>query len=201
MDEFEKLYPDIPLAPDELQSLVKSSDNLPKIAKPSRRNMSRDEFTVTEHNLKRFSTLTSGHKLKIAADHKAGMSYTQICVKHNISEKTLLNVLNDEIMQEVTSEPYINATKKLLSSRFYAIADMALNEIDPAKLRSMNPYQLGMLAAVALDKARLLEGQSTENISFRNLSVNIHSTLQQLQERKAELLAAIESKDAPAQLH
>ena len=46
----------------------------------------------------------------------------------------------------------------------------------------------------ALDKARLIEGQSTENLSFKSLAVNIHATLDQLKERKDRLIGLLAMK-------
>lgn len=140
---------------------------------------------------RKLKVMTTGHKLRILQDLKETGSETLVCKKHRITKSVLAIIANDDSLGEVTDKVYVSQTKKLMASRFYQLADMALSHIDPGKLERLDPYKLGVLASIALDKARLIEGQSTENISFKSLAVNIHSTLDQLRERKKALLARL----------
>lgn len=143
---------------------------------------------------RRQKTLTTGRKLKILAELKNGMPPEQVCVKHRISKTVLALIMNDSQFQEVTNNSFMNATKKMMANRFYQIADLCLSHVDTEKMQRMDPYKLVVAASIALDKARLIEGQSTENLSFRSLGLNIHTTLDQLKEKKQALLEMLASK-------
>lgn len=143
---------------------------------------------------RRQKSLTTGHKLKIVSDFKNGLTQEQLCKKHNLTATMLAAILSDPQFQELTNSTFINSTKKMMSSRFYQLADLCLNHIDFQKLDRLDPYKLGVLASIALDKARLIEGQSTENLSFKSLGLNIVANLDQLKERKMKLLEMLREK-------
>lgn len=155
------------------------------------------EAELTPEVRKRKQTLTTGHKLKILQELRSGKTERDVRLKHRLTKSALALIVMDDSLQEVTNEGYVRGTKEMLAARFYQVADMALSFIDPQKLERLDANKLVVAAAIALDKARLLEGQSTENISFRNLAVSIHGTLDQLKERKARLLDILKDRTAP----
>ncbi len=137
---------------------------------------------------KRRQSFSVAHKIRILTELKAGISVSQILKTHRLTKSSLALIACDDTLQELTNADYVDKTKKLTASRFYQLADLALSHIDPQKLQRLDAYKLGMLAAIALDKARLIEGQPTEYLSFKSLAMNIHGTLSDLQTRKQELI-------------
>jgi hypothetical protein len=160
-------------------------------SQPSRENILEAEINMPQVDKRRQKTLTFGHKAKILQDYKKGMSQTDICKKHDISRTSFVSILNDPAFQDIMNPVYISGTKKMMANRFYQLADVCLNHIDFQKLERLDPYKLGVLASIALDKARLIEGQSTENLSFKNIGLSIVANLDQLKERKANLLSML----------
>lgn len=147
-----------------------------------------DQEEKSPEQRKRHRSLTTGHKLRILYELKHGRAAEDICRAHRISRTSLALIACDDNLQEVSNVNYIEKTKKIAAARFYQLADVCLSHIDPRKLERLDAYKLGMLAAIALDKARLIEGQPTENLSFRNLSMSIQGTLNDLQIRKSKVL-------------
>lgn len=184
------------LSNEELEKLTYDDGQPLNLGESKARQLERKEREISPDDYRRIKNLTTGHKLRIVADLKSGKTQSDICRAHKLSPTGLALILNDDALQEVTSTADMNQTKKIMASRFYHIADMALSHIDTVKLQKLDPYRLVMLSAIAVDKARLLDGQSTENITFRNLSLTVHAQLEQLQERKQILLEVMEGKAA-----
>ena len=88
-----------------------------------------------------------------------------------------------EIQETPVFKRHRATQNKALESAFRAGAAMSLQEAyKPAKLKKASHYQLVMSAAIATDKARLLGGESTEN-------VEVHHHAEEI-ERAADLIAA-----------
>lgn len=179
---------------DGLELSQEELDELTSPVIPQDKSLFEAEASLPVDERRRQKTLTTGRKLKILAELKNGMSADEICVKHRISKTVLAIIMGDSQFQEVTNSSYMNATKKIMANRFYQIADLCLSHVDTEKMSRMDPYKLVVAASIALDKARLIEGQSTENLSFRSLGLNIHTTLDQLKEKKQALLEMLATK-------
>lgn len=179
---------------DGLELSQKELENLagPVVAAGS--NLFETEALLPIDEKRKQKTLSTGRKYKILADLKSGMSADEVCMKHRISKTILALVMNEPQFQELTNSAYMNITKKVMANRFYQIADLCLSHVDTDKMQRMDPYKLVVAASIALDKARLIEGQSTENLSFRSLGLNIHASLDQLKEKKQALLEMLASK-------
>jgi hypothetical protein len=147
-----------------------------------------EEGKETGREQLRRETLSTGAKLLIVGDLAKGMTVPQVAKKHGLNKAAVIRVASDPELYGVTDKSAVKITKSLLASRFYQLADLALSHIDAEKLKRMDPYRLAFMSAVALDKARLLEGESTENLSFKGLALNIHATLENLKERKRAIL-------------
>jgi hypothetical protein len=76
--------------------------------------------------------------------------------------------------------------KRHLSGKFYRIADESLDGITDEKLQKASAPQLMTMAAIGIDKARLIEGQTTERTEFVNW------TDRQLEAEIAQLEAELE---------
>jgi len=60
----------------------------------------------------------------------------------------------------------VDSIKNHISGKFYKVADAAVNAITPEKLQNATPVQLITTAGIAIDKARLIEGDATQRIEF-----------------------------------
>ena len=132
--------------------------------------------------------LSTGQKMAIVGDLANGLKVPQVAKKYGLTYTAVVRAAQDPELYGLTDKSAVKVTKQLLASRFYQLADLALSHIDADKLKKMDPYRLAFMSAVALDKARLLEGESTENLSFKGLALNIHATLENLKERKRAIL-------------
>lgn len=79
----------------------------------------------------------------------------------------------------------VDAIRKRLGGKFYEIADASLNGITQEKIEKASVSQLIMAAGIATDKARLIEGQATARVEFRD------ATDQALEEEITSLEAQI----------
>lgn len=148
---------------------------------------------------RRLKTLTIGAKLLILKELEAGLSFNAICRTHLITREMIPIIKNDPLVIEAHQDSFADKeTKRLLAKRFYDFVDVALSHISPEKLEKLNAYQLIMAAAVALDKARLVEGESTQNVTIRSVALNLNNTLEQLRERKTQLEAVLKRKEIRA---
>lgn len=175
------------LSPEEIAELM-----LDKGVRVSKDGLEREEQAgETGNERMRRETMSTGKKLIIVGDLTKGMTIRQVAKKHGISVTAVMKAAEDPELYGVTDRAAQSITKKLLAGRFYQLADLALSHIDVEKLKRMDGYRLAFMAAVALDKGRLLEGESTENLSFKGLALNIHTTLEQLKEKKRAVMERV----------
>jgi hypothetical protein len=138
--------------------------------------------------------LSTGRKFAIRAMWENGMSQKQIAILEGVSLSTVNLITKDDALKEL-DQNYVNRTKRLLSSRFYVMADKAIDKAGENKrLDKMNSYQLAMIGAVSVDKARLMDGMSTENVSVRSLNDHIVSSQNELDTLKQAIMSKIDGK-------
>ena len=178
---------------DKIEDIELSQEELSKLTTDSGESINDEgalesaQAVMSPEMKQRSRSFNTGHKLKILAELQAGRDVDEICLQHRITRTALAVIATDTALMEAASSAYISETKKHMAARFYQLADLCLSHIDPKKLERLDPYKLGVLASIALDKARLIEGQSTENLSFKSLALNIHANLQDLKTRRSHL--------------
>lgn len=88
----------------------------------------------------------------------------------------------------------IDNVKKRLPFKAYRIADEALDFITPEKLKDSSASALMTISAIGIDKARLLEGLPTENVSIGHLAVSIRDQLSEGKNIRDKIIDLIKSK-------
>lgn len=77
----------------------------------------------------------------------------------------------------------IQAIQKRLPAKFYITSDWALDNLTPAKMEACSAPQLMMVAGIAIDKARDMEGLNRPVINLVELSASIGTAIKEARER------------------
>lgn len=119
--------------------------------------------------------MSTGRKLVVKAMLESGLSYRQIAASENISLDTVHSIAYDPEIVELTPG-LLDKTKRMLAGRAYLLADRSISKAgEEDRLDKMNAYQLTIMSSVMIDKARLMDGQSTENLALHTLSEQLQS--------------------------
>lgn len=113
-------------------------------------------------NSKGAKALTVAELERAKALSALGKSYRQIGLELDRSDKTIKKALTKtpEVIQEVQE------IKQELAGMFEDIAKRMIASITEEDIQKINAYQRTVAAGISTDKARLLKGESTDNISF-----------------------------------
>lgn len=151
--------------------------------------------SMSQAHQQRYKSLTTGLKAKIMKALKSGWTFTAIGATYHVTKDMIALIANDPDLKDVLAESSsAEETKKALAAKFFKLSDIALNFITIEKLEKMTPEKLAWVAAVALDKGRLLHGESTANISFRDMAQSTRAQLAELTAKKRELMQVLEMK-------
>lgn len=132
--------------------------------------------------------LTTGKKIAIKAMLESGMSEWQVAEIEKVSRSTVNNVRHDPELEDLRPD-IVEKTKKYLASRFYVMSDHSLSKaMENQRMEKMNSYQLTMMGAVAVDKARLMDGLSTENLSVRGVNEQVINDAKDLSKIKSMIV-------------
>lgn len=125
---------------------------------------------------------TTGQKLAILADIDAGISLRQIASSHFCSLDTVQRIRDDQELRELQNPSIVSHRKKALSNMNRFVADRMLSSITDEDISKINAYQRVVASSIAIDKARLLDNESTQNVSVRGLEGTILEDLNKLKE-------------------
>lgn len=107
--------------------------------------------------------LTPVQQLAVIALAELGVSYQQIAKREGISRDTIRRILKRGTNLDPES---LARVKELTRNLSLDRAVKALQEITDVKLRKeRRPDKLAVTAGILIDKARLLSGESTENLA------------------------------------
>ena len=137
--------------------------------------------------------LSYEHKLAIKAKAESGESFTRIAKENGISRETVYNVIRDKQFETI-SQKDLGDLKRHLTSGCYVSAFRADNAITDRKLESSNAYQLTMIKAINIDKARLMENLSTENVSHRGFIDSLQSDRETIMSKFNDMRTSLISK-------
>ena len=112
----------------------------------------------------------------------AGMGYQQISDELGVSERTISAIKKSEKLDP----DRVKRIKDALPAKIYEKIDLSLESITPDKLEKATAHQAIMVAAIGIDKARLIEGQATSRMEF------VNTTDRELAGQIAELSAKLE---------
>jgi hypothetical protein len=160
--------------PNQFTDLSTQSTSIP--SKPKR------NYDKKVHG-KRYNLAT---KIAIAAMQGTGLSATQAAAATGAHISTISRAWDNPELAELTPQ-VVQKTKSGLGGLFYKRALGSLLELTHEKLRESSALQLATTAGIMVDKARLMEGLSTENVSFRGVTEAIESDREKLMKRIEEL--------------
>jgi glutamyl-tRNA reductase len=144
---------------------------------------------------------TLGKKLAIHADILAGLSYREIALRNGVSISTVSYVKNDPSIADINDPKVVELRKKAIANMFYFNVDRLLQSISDEDIKKMQPFQRFIASGMSLDKARLAEGLSTENISVKGVVATIASELEQMKKERlrnaANAAITVDEPDQP----
>lgn len=130
------------------------------------------------------NTLT---QLGVISLHEGGMSHALISSHTGIPKSTVNGILNNERLKNL-STGRVEHAKRALPVMLLELAFLSVSSITFEELKRLNPLQRGTLAAIAIDKARLLLGESTQNISIRELVPRLQAEMEDLTKKRDALI-------------
>lgn len=84
----------------------------------------------------------------------------------------------------------IQAIQKRLPGKAYITADWAFDNLTPAKMEACSAPQLMMVAGIAIDKARDLEGLNRPIINVIDIASNVNKLMASLKAQEQTLLTS-----------
>jgi hypothetical protein len=124
---------------------------------------------------------------------KSGMSDTMISNQTGISRQAVDKILSNERL-EFLHNGRTDVYRKALPMLLLEVATSAIVSITPDDLKALNALQRVTLSAIAIDKARLLMGESTENLAIREFVPKMQGEMTELLKCKDDIMALIKSR-------
>jgi len=140
-------------------------------------------FTKPYNKLKHGNRLKLTDKVSIAAMKESGMSAMEIANATNSHVSTIYRVWEDPELSDLAPSS-VRSIKTGLGGLFYKRALQSTLSISSEKLSQSSALQLATVAGIMTEKGRLMEGLSTDNVSFRGIS-------QSIDEDRAKLMAKL----------
>jgi hypothetical protein len=140
--------------------------NKPKVSKKPNKNA-----ILTQRPQGKGKRLTQSEKL-IIYSHKGSKTSRAVGLMYGITHATVQQIWNDERMASHQAE--IAIIKESMAGNLYRTAHHSIEQVNN-KLPEANAYQSALIAGICIDKARLLEGKTTQNhglIGYINLINN-----------------------------
>lgn len=153
------------------------------------RDVDKETLPLPER-LQQNNTLT---QLAVITLSKAGMSPSMIANQTGLQRQSIEVILNNERLQFLHNGR-ADIYRKALPMLLLELATSSITSIDPEELKKINPLQRVTLAAIAIDKARLLLGESTENISVREYVPQLMDEVDLLMKQKAQILDLVKTR-------
>lgn len=125
-------------------------------------------------------------KLAVKARVDAGETPYRVAKDEGMDSSTVYDVIKDKRIQ-ILDKSQVGKVKTSLIGYTYGNAWRAQNKISEAKLEAMNALQLMTISAIGIDKGRLMEGLSTENVSHRGVVENIDADRRKLMDEITKL--------------
>jgi len=129
---------------------------------------------------------TVARKLAVRALAESGMSITKIAKQEGMSRPNVYSVMKDKSF-ELLPKSKVDAIKNALVGMTYANAHRAQDAISDEKLSQSSALQLMTISAIGIEKGRLMENLSTDNVSFRGVTQSIEDDRAKVMKRIAEL--------------
>jgi len=106
--------------------------------------------------------LVMTEKAMILAEKGNGKSSRQVGREYGVSDNTVTAIWRNPKLNAL--RPKVEQIKKAMSAKMYLAADMSIEQVAD-KIQSASARDASIIAGVMIDKARLIEGESTSNQS------------------------------------
>lgn len=118
-----------------------------------------------------------------------------------VSKATKLAHLSHGVVEEIRRRntydlQSISDIQKRLPAKAYITADWAFDNVTPEKLEACSAPQLMMVAGIAIDKARDMEGLNRPVFNIVDLSVRLDKAMAESRARLSAIDAALSSESA-----
>jgi hypothetical protein len=126
---------------------------------------------------------------------ESGFSQAETARELKLPEMTIHRAVNDPNLDR----KIIEEVKAVLPSKLYSIAFKLADRLlsRPELIDKMNPYMMALVMGITIDKARLMDGQSTENIAVKGTVAEVQSALSSLSSIKARLTESLDKPSRP----
>ncbi len=138
---------------------------------------------------------TLSKRIAIAEDIKAGYTYREVAARHGVALATIHAAVNDPDIQNLIDDEIVERRRKTMAKIYEYQADCGLSALTPEKWNAAPAASIMTAAAIATDKARLLRGESTENVSMRGVVESFSSELLELKKKREQLFSDVQQSD------
>ena len=116
---------------------------------------------------------------------ESGFAQREVARELDIALETVQRAIKDPTLDR----EMIEKVKATLPNKLYIVAFKIADRLQnkPELIEKMNPYMCALVMGILIDKARLMDGQSTENIAVKGTVAEIQTTLQTIAEMKQRL--------------
>lgn len=118
------------------------------------------------------------------------MTESVIADHTGVSKTTVNNIRHNERLRYLL-DGRVDRVKKSLPALLYELATQGITSITFEEIKKLNPLQRVTMAAIAIDKSRLLEGLSTENIGIVPLVQRIDDEIKAAKQQQAQLMELV----------
>lgn len=115
-----------------------------------------------------------------------GASLQEVCKELEMGTSTVVKIKRKTDL----SPTYLEMVKRSLPTAFYALAGLAMSKVSGSKLDQCSAPQLMMVAGIAVDKARDLEGANRPIFNIVSVINECKSTRDKLEGHMASLATA-----------
>lgn len=181
-------------------SLKKSEDRLSKYS-PEDQERFRDiqEYIINNFPDQKKKKNKFPEELKIFAKTLVlkGYQYSQVADILGVGRTTVIDWMNDPYIDQLCNNDLAESVKTRMASDLIIKSQIAFNAaMTPEKIEKSSTLQLASAGGIMFDKARLLKGESTQNIATANTRINeFHSDIDEKESDILKLEAEIAMLD------
>jgi hypothetical protein len=138
---------------------------------------------------------TLSKRIAIAEDIKAGYAYREVAARHGVALATIHAAVKDPDIQSLIDDEIVERRRKSMAKIYEYQADCGLSALTPEKWNAAPAASIITAAAIATDKARLLRGESTDNVSIRGSVEMINSEILELKKKREQMFSGVQQND------
>lgn len=142
---------------------------------------------------KRGKKIPTAIKIVAKVCTESGMTQKETATQLGVSEDTIQRA----IMDPTLDREIIEKAKIHLPVKMYNVAMTIAERLSthPELLEKMNPYMSALVLGIMIDKSRLMQGESTENLNVQSKVIQIQAALESISELRKKLGLSPSSPD------